>query len=306
MRGASSFAPMEAELGWSRAEFSGAVTAGLLAAGLAAIPVGRFVDRHGSRGVMTLGAALGGLALLAWSAIPGSLALFYLLWIAIGAVQAMAFSDPAYAALTANSRDPRRAVMYSTFITGVTTSIFLPLAAVLIEALGWRATLMAFAALQLVPAFTAAVLLRGVRGSLSGAGAEASGRPLRRALRRRAFWALAVTFCAQAFTMVGIGFHILPLLEERGLPLAAALLVVATHGPCQVPGAGRPVPARAAHRRHPPGRLRRGGVAAARDAGAGAGAAEPAGAAGLRRAVRRGERAADDPARLRRGRDPRA
>jgi MFS family permease len=215
--------PMEAELGWSRAEFSGAVTAGLLTAGIGAIPVGRYVDRHGSRGVMTLGAALGGLALLAWSAIPGSLALFYVLWIGIGAVQALALSDPAYAAITANSRDPRRAVMYSTFITGVTTSIFLPLGGMLVELLGWRQALGAFAALQLVPAMTAAVVLRGTRG-----------RPLRRALRRRAFWALAVTFCAQAFTMVGIGFHILPLLEERGLPQAAALLVVAVHGPCQV------------------------------------------------------------------------
>ena len=52
-------APMEAEFGWSRAEISGAFTAGLLVAGLTAIPVGRWVDRHGSRGVMVAGAAAG-------------------------------------------------------------------------------------------------------------------------------------------------------------------------------------------------------------------------------------------------------
>ena len=119
-------APMEAELGWSRAEISGAVTAGLLVAGLTAIPVGRVVDRHGSRGVMTLGALLAAPVLAAWSAMPDSLVLFYALWIAIGAVQAMAFSDPAYAALTANSRDPRRAVMYSTFIISFDYNWFLP------------------------------------------------------------------------------------------------------------------------------------------------------------------------------------
>ncbi|WP_270939121.1 MFS transporter, partial [Falsiroseomonas oryzae] len=166
-------APMEAELGWSRAEISGAVTCGLLAAGIAAIPVGRYVDRHGSRWVMTLGAALGVAMLLGWAAVP-SLAAFYALWIAIGIVQAMAFAEPAYAAITANSRDPRRAVIISTFVTGLTSTIFLPLAATLVELAGWRATLLGFAALQLVPAVVAAVLMRGARGSLAGATAEAT------------------------------------------------------------------------------------------------------------------------------------
>ncbi|WP_270938311.1 MFS transporter, partial [Falsiroseomonas oryzae] len=72
------------------------------------------------------------------------------------------------------------------------------------------------------------------RGSLAGATAEATGRPLRRALRRTAFWALAVTFCCQAFVFFGLAFHLLPLLQERGLSLGGALLVVAMHGPCQV------------------------------------------------------------------------
>jgi len=197
-------APMEAEFGWSRAETSGALTAGLLAAGL----------------------------LVGWALVP-SLPLFYALWIAIGAVQAMVFSDPAFAAFSANSRDPRRAVQLASFVTGVTSTIFLPLGAALIELLGWRGTLLAYAGLQLVPAAVAAVALRGTRGSLSGASAG-TGEALRRALRRPAFWALAVTFCALAFAQTGLTFHILPLLEERGLPLAAAIAVVAVQGPAQL------------------------------------------------------------------------
>jgi predicted MFS family arabinose efflux permease len=226
-------APMEAEFGWSRAEISGAFTAGLLVAGLTAIPVGRWVDRHGSRGVMVAGAAAGAVLLLGWAAVP-SLVLFYLLWIAIGAVQALALSEPAYAALTANTRDPRRAVQYATFLTGLTTTIFLPLAAVMVERLGWRETLVVFAALQLVPAVLAAVTMRGARGSLAAGTSEPTGAALRRALRRRAFWALAVTFCCVAFVQTAISFHILPLLDERGLTLGAALLVVGAHGPCQL------------------------------------------------------------------------
>jgi MFS family permease len=34
--------------------------------------------------------------------------------------------------------------------------------------------------------------------------------------------------------MIGLGFHMLPLLQEFGLPLASAVLVIALQGPCQV------------------------------------------------------------------------
>jgi MFS family permease len=69
-------APMEAELGWSRAEISGAFTAGLLASGIAAIPAGHWADRHGGRGIMALGAGLGAVLLVAW-ALLDRLLLFY-------------------------------------------------------------------------------------------------------------------------------------------------------------------------------------------------------------------------------------
>lgn len=225
-------APMEAELGWSRAEINGALTAGLLAAGLAAIPAGRWVDRRGGRGLITLASLAGAALLLAWAA-TDRLWLFYLVWGAIGVAQAGALAEPAYAVVVANARDARRAITGMTFITGFTGTIFLPLGGALIEALGWRGALVTLAALQVVPGLITAVLLRGTRPGLTGA-AEGSSGPLRRALRRRAFWALALCFCVHAFLQTGIIFHLIPLLQERGLPPASVLLVVAMHGPCQV------------------------------------------------------------------------
>lgn len=73
-----SIKPMEAELGWSRAEMSGAFSLALLLSGLVAIPVGRWVDRRGARGVMTMGSGLGALLMLAWS-LTDSLTTFYLI-----------------------------------------------------------------------------------------------------------------------------------------------------------------------------------------------------------------------------------
>jgi MFS family permease len=223
--------PMEAELGWSRAAIAGAFSTGLLASGIAAIPAGRWVDRHGSGGLLALGAGLGALLLVAWSALD-SLALFYALWIAIGIAHAMCLTDPAYALVTANTRDPRRAITQVSFITGFCNALFLPLGALLVETIGWRPALLVFAALQLLPSVVAAVVLRGMRGSLSGS-TEGSG-PLRAALRSRVFWALTVAACCQVFVNSGVMFHILPFLDERGMALGAALAIIALHGPIQV------------------------------------------------------------------------
>lgn len=59
--------PMESELGWPRSAISGAFSLALLCGGLAALPVGRWIDRHGTRMLMTSGSVLGTLLLLAWS-----------------------------------------------------------------------------------------------------------------------------------------------------------------------------------------------------------------------------------------------
>ena len=40
-------APMEAELGWSRAAINAGLTLAMLVSGIAAVPIGQHVDRHG-------------------------------------------------------------------------------------------------------------------------------------------------------------------------------------------------------------------------------------------------------------------
>src|SRR4051794_35194537 len=60
-------APMEAELGWSRADLNGALTVGLVTTGLASIPCGWWMDRFGPHLVMTAGALVGAASLLLWS-----------------------------------------------------------------------------------------------------------------------------------------------------------------------------------------------------------------------------------------------
>jgi hypothetical protein len=50
--------PMEQDLGASRVAITAAFSVGLGVAALAALPVGRWIDRHGGRGLMTAGSCL--------------------------------------------------------------------------------------------------------------------------------------------------------------------------------------------------------------------------------------------------------
>ncbi len=224
--------PMERELGWSRATLNGAMTAALLAGGLAAIPAGRWVDRHGGRALLSGAAWIGGALVALWAACD-NLALFYLVWIGIGICHAGALSDPAYAVIVASAREPRRVVTFMTFVTGFSTSVFLPFASVLVDRFGWRGALLVLAGIQLVPGAMTWWALRGTRGGLQGQ-PSGDGTPLRAAMRTRAFWALALCFCAQSFMSTGLAFHLMPLLQERGLSETAVLLAIALYGPCQV------------------------------------------------------------------------
>lgn len=224
--------PMEAELGWSRPEINAGLTLALLVSGLVAVPVGRLVDRHGGRWVMTIGAWIGAAMLALWALVE-SLALFWALWLGMGLAQAGALWGPAMAVVVAHARDPVRSIAGITFVTGLTTTVFVPLGALLIGTLGWRGALLALAALQCLPGLLALWLLPR-NGTHAAGDAPPPARPLREVLRGRAFWALALCFAAHAFLGMALGAHAIPLLRERGLPEASVLLLVALHGPLQV------------------------------------------------------------------------
>ena len=135
------FKPMEADLGWSRSQMTGAFSISLLIAGLAGVPVGRLLDRHGPRWIMTAGSISATLLVLAWSRVH-SLTHFYLIWAALGLVSATVLYEPAFVAV-ANwfARHRSRALTILTFGGGLASVIFIPLASWLVSAYGWRTAL---------------------------------------------------------------------------------------------------------------------------------------------------------------------
>jgi hypothetical protein len=88
--------PMEQDLGASRVAVTGAVSVGLGVSALAALPVGRWIDRHGARGLMTVGSCLATLLTYAWARVE-TLPALYAVWFGMGVAMAATLYEPAFA-----------------------------------------------------------------------------------------------------------------------------------------------------------------------------------------------------------------
>src|SRR2546422_4854327 len=118
---------MEADLGWSRVEITGAFSVGMGVAALAALPVGRWIDRHGARALMTAGSCLGTALLLVWSRVE-SLPALYAIWCLMGLALAATLYEPAFAAVVRWVATRRRdqALLTLTLARARASTIFLP------------------------------------------------------------------------------------------------------------------------------------------------------------------------------------
>ena len=236
---------MSRELGWTKPELYGAATLGLALSGIAVYPLGVAIDRGYGRWVMGGGSIVAGLLMLAWSA-THSLPLFYLIFAGIGCLQAATLYEPAFAVIARRygAGDARRGIIPVTLWGGFASTVFVPLIQVLLDQVGWRGALIAlgcvniaicgsiyFSAIRpardVVPA-APALPAHAAPDKKRGALALAAGNP--------AFWALAISFTAYTATYSAFMFHLYPMLGERGLTPASAVVVIGCVGPAQVAG----------------------------------------------------------------------
>lgn len=235
--------PMTQELGWSRSGMFGALSAGLLVAGLCSIPVGAWIDRGHGRLLMTGGSVFAAALLMVWSRVD-SLPVFYLMWIGLGACQAVILYEPAFAVIT-RVYGPRykQAILLMTFLGGLASTFGIPFAQLLIERIGWRPTLDVMAAIILGVALMHWLFVPGPKDEaiaiavpiLPVDGAKRKS-PLAAAVRMPAFWGLVVAFAGYGLAFSAMSFHLIPLLDDRGVPIAVVMAIIALIGPMQVVG----------------------------------------------------------------------
>jgi MFS family permease len=230
--------PMRRDLGYSAAQLTGAFSLALGAAAFGGIAVGRHLDRHGPRALMTAGSLAAGALVVAWSQVHG-LAAFYLLWLALGLVMATVLYEPAFTVLAKHfpaTAERRRAMTAMTLVAALASFIFLPLSQALIDAHGWRNALLVLAAiLAAVTIPLHALVLRSAPRPAPTAAATRSSTA-RVALRSRSFWLLAGAFVLASLSTIAMTVFAIPFLLERGHSPAFAAFAVGLIGVSQIPG----------------------------------------------------------------------
>ena len=238
--------PMEAELGWSRAELSGAFSLSLLIAGIIAFPVGYWLDKHGSRLLMTLGSIGATVMVLLWSQVT-TLPEFLIVMALMGFFGAAILYEPAFAVIAtwfAQKRGTAMAVV--TFVAGFASTIFVPLTDALLVAYGWRqAVLILGILLGVITIPLHALFLRRRPADLGlepdgdvDPPVESERRPIKlgAVFRSRFFWILTLAFALSTLSISAIRVHFIPLLISMGIHPSSAALASGAIGVMQVIG----------------------------------------------------------------------
>jgi MFS family permease len=223
--------PIGASIGVPRSWVFGAFSAALLIAAFAGPAVGRIIDRHGGRGVLVLSNIVlaAGLAVLAGATGPIGL---FAAWTVLGIGMSLGLYDAGFAALTTlyghNARGPITGI---TLFAGFASTVSWPLSTVLNDTLGWRETLLVWAALNLViglPLNLSLPVPARQAHHPDSAGPSVGWRP------HKEMFLLAFVFAAVWFVTGSMAAHLPRLLERAGASSVQAIAASALVGPAQV------------------------------------------------------------------------
>jgi MFS family permease len=233
--------PISQDTGWSRGFVFMGFTVALLVMGVVSSAVGRAIDRHGARAVMTLGTILVSAGLFALAHVRNEAA-YLAVWAFLGLGMRLCLYDAAFAALVqvAPSRG-RTAISYLTLFGAFASSVFWVIGHALNEQVGWRQTLTLFALINLVvclPLHWLGLARRETAKAAVPADASvaADEPPLEGRARSAAIVLFALIMSLNGFVFGVISVQLVPLLEAAGLATAAAVWVASTKGVAQFAG----------------------------------------------------------------------
>ena len=229
---------LQAATGWTVAELAFGPTLGFLVMAALTPFTGRLVDQGWGGEMLSYAPILAsaGVAGLAFAPVP---VVWWGLWAVIGVAQACCLYESCFSFLTRRlGGQARGAITKVTLVAGFAGTIVFPMGDYLGRHMGGQAALLAFAAMVLaaVPVNAVAVRLLRRMERAGGVAVEPAPEALQAALRRPAFWALALVF-AMIYLNHGILLtYVLMLFEDRGAGAGMATLAAACIGPAQVLG----------------------------------------------------------------------
>ncbi len=228
--------PVAHDLHVSTTAVTGALTLATLVGAALAVPVGRWLDRHGGRALMATGSVAGTVLLAAFGRVH-SLAGLYAVWAGIGVASAMVLYEAAFAVVVTWYPGPRAragALLAVTVVAGFASSVFLPLTGALVARYGWRTAALALAAVH--GALTIPLHLAVLRRAPDRVPAQRRRAAVRTALRDRHFWLLTVAFVVHSAALSALAVHLVALLVDLGHSPGFAATVAGLLGVLSVTG----------------------------------------------------------------------
>ena len=228
--------PIAADTGWALDWVVCGLSIGLLTAGVVSPRIGREIGKNGGGLVLAASAVLLGIGLLLVG-LAQNLIWYLCAWLIIGAGMGAGLYDAAFATLgSLYGKDARVAITSVTLFGGFSSTICWPLSAYLVEHVGWRDACFVYAAIQIgfaLPLYLLAIPRRTfVVHDRRGAGSHSATALLQD--EKPIFYLLAAVLTVGASILSIMGTYLLPLLQARGIDLAAAVSLGTIVGPSQV------------------------------------------------------------------------
>ncbi len=220
------------------------ITVMLIVSALVAPSIGKAVSVRGARPVMMAGSAILGATMVAMALCTG-IVTYMLAWVIIGVGMPMALNNTAMPGLVeVVGRNARRAITALTLMSGLTSTVFLPLIVLLDGRFGWRGAYLVFALLHFLVCLPihASVLVRKPSARAPATGTESGGTSasstfqqgsLPASKRKLAFAMIALWSCTEGMLTWGLNLQIIDVMQGLGLTHAAAIGVWMFTGPCQ-------------------------------------------------------------------------
>jgi len=229
--------PIEADLGWSRAEISSGPFVVAIMGLFLATPAGHLIDRWGSRRTGVLVIACTFIAIVGMGMVGREIWHWWAAWFFFGI--AGGFTSTVWMAPVSTLFDKGRGMAIAATMCGASVSGILapPLAEWVMQDHGWRTALIVMAflwcglSLPLVLAFVPDRSLQP--DSLPDAEddlSSASGMGPREGLRSRAFWLMFAASGISGITSLALILNLVPVLTYTGIARADAIMIASVMG----------------------------------------------------------------------------
>lgn len=229
--------PVTEALGWSRAEFS-VVLLIMAIVGVVGYPLaGRLADRYGVRPIALIGNASFALCVAGLALSTSQRPLVYALYALTGLTATLSSTVLLMKPISVWFTRHRGLLFALTGAFGINIGIALMpfLATAIMADHGWRAAYVGLGAVTLLVGFPALLLLKDRPAGMAATPAAKVSLPglsTREARRLPTFWLLMFSVALGAGSLSAMLTHMVPLLTDRGIPIAAATGAFATTALC--------------------------------------------------------------------------